>query len=499
MLTKKIILNPDYGLVNDEKRIIITYTGSDITKSFLQFIHPVHAQLFTFFTGEKTLAENLIGIEKYFGINKENAIKLIQPLINNEKDRYISFAGSNFCLPKNLLLSDTGLIRKDLSIEDVKIEGELDFETLRLNKPLNILFVINTKCYTNCTYCYADRCTRYNTLSTKRIVELIREMKNIGVRQLDISGGEFFLQQDWDIIAKTIVECGFSPDISTKCPISREDIDRFMETGLNTLQISLDSLDNEVLKRTIGIPDQYIDNLLDSIRYMDKKGMEVIIKPTLCKETCTVENVSKIIDFVDTLKNVKRCIVSIIGHSHFKPLNHFHKIKPDMQKIREVEAYINNRKSFTSYNLMFDSLPFLKSELCSFARFKNRSVCSANVHGFVILPDGQATICEELYWNPDFVIGDLKKNSIMEVWKSSTAFNLWRLNKKAIPQISECAHCNDFDNCRMKRGVCWKFVIAAYGKENRFHPDPCCPKAPMPTNEFFYNDCLGNIQDKITL
>lgn len=42
----------------------------------------------------------------------------------------------------------------------------------------------------------------------------------------------------------------------------------------------------------------------------------------------------------------------------------------------------------------------------------NGAVCSAlNSHLF-ILPDGKVTICEQLYWNPRFIIGDAKKSGL---------------------------------------------------------------------------------------
>ncbi len=48
--------------------------------------------------------------------------------------------------------------------------------------------------------------------------------------------------------------------------------------------------------------------------------------------------------------------------------------------------------------------------------------CSANFYAFVILRDGKVTICEELYLHPKFIIGDLKKQSIMEVRQHPSEF-----------------------------------------------------------------------------
>lgn len=75
---------------------------------------------------------------------------------------------------------------------------------VRLSIPKSILYVINTKCVTDCIYCYADKKTRYNLLPTNRILEIIDEAHNLGVIDFDISGGELFLHKDWDAIVKNV-------------------------------------------------------------------------------------------------------------------------------------------------------------------------------------------------------------------------------------------------------------------------------------------------------
>ena len=46
-----------------------------------------------------------------------------------------------------------------------------------------------------------------------------------------------------------------------------------------------------------------------------------------------------------------------------------------------------------------------------------------------VLPDGKVSACEQLYWHPQFIIGDLKKQSIEEIWNSPKAWELYNLSK----------------------------------------------------------------------
>ena len=50
--------------------------------------------------------------------------------------------------------------------------------------------------------------------------------------------------------------------------------------------------------------------------------------------------------------------------------------------------------------------------------FQNRPLCEGNLSYMLVLPDGKVTICEELYWHPQFILGNITEKSIMEVWMS---------------------------------------------------------------------------------
>ena len=105
--------------------------------------------------------------------------------------------------------------------------------------------------------------------------------------------------------------------------------------------------------------------------------------------------------------------------------------------------------------------------------------CSALNEHFFILPDGKVTICEQLYWNPNFIIGDMNQQGIMEVWNSERVQELLQLKQQDLSDNSACKSCKLFDNCfRVARNRCWSDIIKAYGSKNWDFPDPRCTRAP---------------------
>jgi radical SAM protein with 4Fe4S-binding SPASM domain len=101
------------------------------------------------------------------------------------------------------------------------------------------------------------------------------------------------------------------------------------------------------------------------------------------------------------------------------------------------------------------------------------------------LPTGDISICEELYFDKNLKLGNILNNSIMEMWNSEQAKNLFYISKNTFPKESYCSKCAEFNDCRHKLGICWVDVISAYGEENWQYPSPECPYAPPLKNKIY--------------
>ncbi|WP_262281158.1 SPASM domain-containing protein [Hallella absiana] len=104
-----------------------------------------------------------------------------------------------------------------------------------------------------------------------------------------------------------------------------------------------------------------------------------------------------------------------------------------------------------------------------------------------LTPDGQVSVCEEMYWHQAFLLGDVKKNTIKEIWNSEKALKLWNISQEDIPEDSKCHTCQEFNKCRRGLGVCWKMAMQAYGLDKYYYPDPRCPRATTPVHPFCFD------------
>ena len=479
-----LIFNPAYSLKDDIHRVLLVDTPSFNVDAQINFIHPEYAFILSCFNGKNTSHEAVMEVATHFGVNYNEARKIIQPLVNNPKKVGIRFEGIISTFPPYVLIENNyGITRDDtIDFKHSKIT-DYDYTTKRLYKPMNLLICPTLRCYTNCIYCYANRRNPHLELSPDKWAEIIRSAKIKGINRIDITGGEFYLYPGWRTIAEALVSNGFQPEISTKVPLCKNVLNDIKRIGLKSVQFSLDTLDVELAQQTLNVDSDYITKLKDSIIYADEIGLEIILKPTLSRKTASYTNICELYQFATTLVHIKRVVVSIIGYSCYKSDNNYTSIKPDQKQIEDVRNAIVNISKYSDFPIHDDTFVYLRRDLQNKNVFVNRAACTANVEGFVILPDGTATICEELYWNKNFIIGNAKTQGIDEIWNSDDAIRLWKLSQQDMPNDSSCQKCEIFDKCHKGAGICWKLVIWAYGHDNPYYPDPRCPKAPDPKHK----------------
>lgn len=483
----KYILNKDYQLCNDITRVMLV-SNQGANKNINLFIHPSHAVLLSIFNGDKILNDAIETISDIFSISRNEAMKIVLPFIENKTELAVKFDGKVFYFPSRVLVkADECDVRNELCPDGFLIAPPYDFNTPRANYPRRILFVINLNCATDCFYCYANKEYKCSHLSTERVCSIIDEAKSIGVVSLELSGGEILLHPDWEIILKKLIDCGYNPYISTKVPVKENTIKRLKEIGIRDIQISIDSLDEGLLMETLNVNNKYAENIKSTIRIFDKYGFNIVLKSTLTRKTCNCENVKELLDFASNLQNIHRYTCSSVGFSQYKGVAAFKKMIPVIDDVKKVEAYIKDVAQQYNFEILDDLSAPSRASINDYKRFKKRGFCSGNLTSFVILPDGKVTICEELYWNENFILGDLSMMSIMDVWNSDKAKSLSLTTQCSIPSSSPCRECRDFEKCRHERGVCWKDIISTYGNDNWLLPDPRCPLAPQPINDVFYD------------
>lgn len=490
---EKVILNPAYLLRQDGNRVIICSQQEEKwgVDEWFSFIHPYQAKMLSFFKGKFLFEKELRECADYFGLPLEKMGEIITPYINNKE--WFNIRSRNHgkvSFPKRLLISFTDDAPLERSCyyqtDDFLYKGEPDYGSLRLSYPINVNFELLMNCYVDCSYCYANRKLKDKArLETEEVIKFIRQCRKEGVLFFDINGGDVLLHPDIDVILEELILNGYDPLVSTKFPAGKELLKKLKTIGLKKFQVSLDSASQKTLKRLIKAPDGYINRMAQTLRDASDLKFPVDINVVLTKLNVSELEIEGLMAFLAEYGAVKNVRFNPCGYSLYK--QNFEDIALSIDAIKRAEEFISRMQDkYTNLSLKFSGYDSEK-DYCdgkSWETFARRALCTGNTRNVVMLPNGDVTICEELYDNPRFIIGNIRQNSLQEIWESSKAISLFRLHENKF-SASVCCRCEEAVACRNGAGVCWKTVLMAYGEENWDYPDPRCPKAPVPFRAFY--------------
>ncbi len=430
-------------------------------------------------------------------MKRESISKLASQLVENKTEIKIDSNNHSFYFPKNTLIQRG--TKNDVThynpYDFLIPNNQLDFKSHRLYEPLDTMIILNNICVTRCIYCYADKRELFPCkIPFERLVEIIQEAKKIGMRAFNISGGELFTYKHWKEFLKELVKNNFDPYITTKYPLNERHIKELKDTGIKRIQLSIDTIKKDEMRKLLNVNEKYYDLILKTLKELDKNNFDIRINSQITSINHDIVSMEEFFNYLLNFENIKHIRVRATGFSSFPKGVDYSSIRPAKNKLNKIKDLVIKlrEKHEERIKLDFFEYPERKYYINPSAEekrinFKNRAQCSANFYSFNILPDGKVTICEELYWHPQFIIGDLMKQSIREVWNSEKALSLYHFSKDSVRDKSPCKTCNDenFNRCHRQKGACWKQVLYAYGEENWDYPDPRCQHAPEPFNEFW--------------
>lgn len=114
------------------------------------------------------------------------------------------------------------------------------------DKPLKyVVWEITLKCDLGCRHCGSRAGkARPDELSTSEALDLVKELAAQGVQEITLIGGEAYLREDWDVIAKSIVDQGMACSMTTGGRgFDDERLARAVDAGMSAISVSIDGLE----------------------------------------------------------------------------------------------------------------------------------------------------------------------------------------------------------------------------------------------------------------
>lgn len=475
-----IALSPSYSIRNEEDTSFLIKVEKIIDvdqKSFGAFCIPPFMGYILAHIGDQKYPESILSISAALNVSP-NAIKnFVEQLIENPESKNFKISETlSVILPSKLLIKSSQIPVPNVN-EEKNFDRFAPYTVKRPSVPLYANLMVTTDCTTDCLYCYADRTLR-PSLKTDKIIGIIKELSDQGTINLTLTGGDIFAHKDWHIILKHVRQYGYKPFLSTKTPLTLEQIQWLRSLGYEELQFSLDSSSIAVLERLIKVKEDYLDKVTSFLRNCSELGLNVLIRSVLTKHNASKNMLEKLYTYLTQFKCIKEWVMIPAFFSKYK--QHYYK-SLEVSNDDLIYAYELKKRDNLAFKVGVSKISekgyVLKRFECTEDYVCRNQICMANTTCLSILANGDCSICEMLYGDPAYILGNVNLSTIREIWNSPKALGLYTMQQKEFPLSSPCRTCSVFDKCRNEFGKRVCYLDISKSGHTQWDPDPRCPNS----------------------
>lgn len=468
-LTDIVGLSPFVRLRREKTKITVAYLPH-LTLRY-GVIRSEEAVILCLFDGNRSLDEVILTTCILGDISYQEAKDTVVSLMNRVSPELTMFVKCNeqsYHTPFNAL-------EFGISPDNVNL-------TTRLEAPLVLLLQPTPECQTDCIYCYAcKRSLKHSELLfLDRIRELLDEANELGIYQINLCGGDGFCRKDFTKIIKGCLERHLIVDISTKCYINKKVASELADIGLDYIQISIDTWNEKRADYIYGKVGHF-KKVVQTIKNLISAGVYTRTNSIITPYNADIK---QIIEFLNGLgiremkfapafrsyyRDNSNCLLSLEAKKAFE------------ETMPELEAEYAKQGISIFHDAMKDYTEMTMEERREYW-FAKRPFCSSGRSNLIIAPDGKVVLCEEAPQEEGYFVGDLKRQSIKEVWNSPQLIDFIYPPREKFAS-TPCYECEQFSSCVHAKGHCFKDCLKVHG--TMYDANPFCPRSRKATMRLY--------------
>ncbi len=314
-------------------------------------------------------------------------------------------------------------------------------------KLFSCLWELTLRCNLNCMHCGSVAgFARRQELTLDECYRVADEIVELNCRELTFIGGEIFLFSGWEKIANYLSERNIAVNLmSNGFMINEREIDQIKFANLSNIGISLDG--TETVHNIIRSNKRSFSQIKKAFNLLNEAKVPIGVVTSLIELNYpTLEDIYQLliennvnlwqIQLVNPMGNMADKKDLILDRNHIPSLIDFIREKNKDRKMSIVAA--DNVGYYHD-----DSEPYIrgrKNPLCYWGG------CLAGINSLFIDSVGNVKGCGALY-DDKFIEGNLKKNSLAEIWNNQNNFSY---NRKFKTELLEggCSDCDFGDLCK---------------------------------------------------
>ncbi len=325
-----------------------------------------------------------------------------------------------------------------------------------IKKPFSVEWELTLKCNGQCIYCGSNAEKQLSgELNFDESLKLIKQFSQLGVKVVNILGGEVFLKENWFEILKEIKNNGMEIFIITNGTLFTPEIIKKLKV-IDPLNISV-SLDGDEKHHNKVRRGAKFKTVLKNIDWLIKEKFNVGIISTIIKQNysfSSLENLHQILQ--------KRDIFSWrIQPGYFEGrMKEEFLLSPE--EIYKLCQWISQKNKENFSICVGDSMGYF-SKADQHLRINPWFGCTAGLTHFSVSYKGDIKGCLALL--PKYTEGNIKKDNLITIWNSPKSFSYNRHFKTSLLK-GKCKNCKHNQICR---GGCRAFNSCINGFfENKY-------------------------------
>jgi len=308
-------------------------------------------------------------------------------------------------------------------------------------RPYTLVAELTYRCPLRCPYCSnpTDWARRDDALATEDWLRIFREAEDLGVVQLNLTGGEPLVRDDLEPLVEGARALDLYTNLITSAiPLTRARLAGLAARGLNNVQISIQDVSAAASDRIAGLAS--FDRKLEAARWVKELGLPLTVNTVLHRDN--LDRVAEVIALAERLSadRLELANTQYLGWA-LRNRDQLLPTRAQLDRARDVARAARTRLQ-GRMEVLFVTPDY-------YAEFPKACMDGWGRRFLVISPDGLVLPCHAAHTLPGLTFDNARTTPLADIWRASPAFNAYR-GEAWMPE--PCRSCDrravDFGGCR---------------------------------------------------
>jgi pyrroloquinoline quinone biosynthesis protein E len=285
-------------------------------------------------------------------------------------------------------------------------------------RPYTLIAELSYRCPLRCSYCSnpVDWARHRNELDTATWLRVFREAEELGVVQLNLTGGEPLLREDLEeLVAGARALELYTNLITSTVPLRRGRLEQLRAAGLDNVQVSVQDVDAESSDRIAGM--RCFEHKLEVARWVKDLGMPLTLNIVLHR--ANLDRVDEMIAFAEKLQ-ADRLELANTQYLGWALVNR-QALMPTREQLASARALAAEAKTRLKGRM---EILFVTPDY--YAEYPKTCMDGWGRRFIVVSPDGLALPCHAAHTIPSLSFDNVRDRPLGDIWLHSAGFSAFR-------------------------------------------------------------------------